>query len=170
MVNDTPPMTRRLLTPLCLLLGLAVLPGCSTLRSLNPWDGNDQALAQRNATPRDGDPTIDRTPEGLYAAGVEALQARRFQAAVDLFDQVERDHPYSAWATNAKIMTAYGEYQRNRYTESVGALDRFISCTRRTATSPMPTTSARSAIMSRSRTPSVTSAQPNRPWQRCRTW
>ena len=126
MVNDTAPMTRRLLTPLFLLLGLAVLPGCSTLRSLNPWDGNDAALAQRARTPQDGDPTIDRTPEGLYAAGVEALQARRFQAAVDLFDQVERDHPYSAWATNAKIMTASGEYQRTRYTEAVGALDRFI--------------------------------------------
>ncbi len=125
MVNDTAPMTRRVLPPLFLLLGLALLPGCSTLRSINPWDGNDRALAQATA-PRDGDPTLDRTPEGLYAAGVEALQARRYQAAVDLFDQVERDHPYSAWATNAKIMTAYGEYMRNRYTEAVGALDRFI--------------------------------------------
>ena len=70
--------------------------------------------------------TVDRSPEGLYAAGIEALQARRFQAAVDLFDQVERDHPFSTWATNAKLMAAYGEYQRNRYTEAIGALDRFI--------------------------------------------
>ena len=57
---------------------------------------------------------------------MENLQARRFQQAVDYFDQVERDHPYSTWATNAKLMAAYGDYMRNRYTEAIGALDRFI--------------------------------------------
>ena len=65
-------------------------------------------------------------PEGLYGAGVEALQAKRYAAAADYFDQIERDHPYSTWATNAKLMSAYAEYQRNRYTEAIGALDRFI--------------------------------------------
>jgi outer membrane protein assembly factor BamD len=69
---------------------------------------------------------VDASPEGLYGAGVENLQARRFQQAVDFFDQVERDHPYSTWATNSKLMAAYGDYMRNRYTEAIGALDRFI--------------------------------------------
>lgn len=45
---------------------------------------------------------------------------------MELFDQLERDHPYSTWATNAKIMAAYGDYQRNRYVEAIAALDRFI--------------------------------------------
>ena len=57
---------------------------------------------------------------------MEALQQRRFPQAVELFDRVERDHPYSAWATNAKLMAAYADYQRNRYPEAIGALDRFI--------------------------------------------
>ncbi|MFN7332760.1 MAG: outer membrane protein assembly factor BamD, partial [bacterium] len=34
--------------------------------------------------------------------------------------------PYSAWSTSAKLMAAYTEYLRNRYTEAIGALDRFI--------------------------------------------
>ncbi|GGC39207.1 outer membrane protein assembly factor BamD [Siccirubricoccus deserti] len=89
----------------------------------NNWDGRQSSL---DAARRAPNATLDQSPEGLYAAGVEALQARRFPQAVDLFDQVERDHPYSTWATNAKIMAAYGEYQRNRYTEAIGALDRFI--------------------------------------------
>ena len=77
--------------------------------------------APHRATPRS-----TRSPEGLYGAGVEALQAKRYAAAADYFDQIERDHPYSTWATNAKLMSAYAEYQRNRYTEAIGALDRFI--------------------------------------------
>jgi outer membrane protein assembly factor BamD len=54
------------------------------------------------------------------------LRANRYQRAVDLYDAVEREHPYSTWATNAKLMAAYTEYHRNRYTEAIGALDRFI--------------------------------------------
>ena len=102
-----------------LLASLLMLSGCG----LAQWDGSFSGLTSAAARPQ---ATVDRSPEGLYAAGVEALQQRRFQPAVDLFDQLERNHPYSTWATNAKIMGAYGEYMRNRYTEAIGALDRFI--------------------------------------------
>ena len=102
-----------------LLASLLMLSGCG----LAQWDGSFSGLTGAAARPQ---ATVDRSPEGLYAAGVEALQQRRFQPAVDLFDQLERNHPYSTWATNAKIMGAYGEYMRNRYTEAIGALDRFI--------------------------------------------
>jgi len=103
-----------------LLAALAMLSGCS---GLSQWDGSYAGLSTSRARP---DATVDRTPEGLYAAGVEALQQRRYPQAVELFDQLERDHPYSTWATNAKIMAAYGDYQRNRYVEAIAALDRFI--------------------------------------------
>jgi outer membrane protein assembly factor BamD len=103
-----------------LLAALAMLSGCS---GLSQWDGSFAGLSASRARP---DATVDRTPEGLYAAGVEALQQRRYPQAVELFDQLERDHPYSTWATNAKIMAAYGDYQRNRYVEAIAALDRFI--------------------------------------------
>ena len=45
---------------------------------------------------------------------------------MELFDAVEREHPYSTWATYARLMSAYAEYSRNRYTEALGQLDRFI--------------------------------------------
>ena len=114
--HDIPPRMKRTLP---LLASLLMLSGCG----LSQWDGSFSGLTSAAARPQ---ATVDRSPEGLYAAGVEALQRRRFQQAVDLFDQLERDHPYSTWATNAKIMAAYGEYMRNRYTEAIGALDRFI--------------------------------------------
>lgn len=108
-----------LLTRTSLLLALALpVTGCG----ITSWDGSVGSLFRSSSTTG----LVDRSPESLYAAGIEALQARRFQQAVELFDTLEREHPYSTWATNAKIMGAYGDYMRNRYTEAIGSLDRFI--------------------------------------------
>lgn len=90
---------------------------------ITQWDGRMNSLFN---APSAASGVVDRSPEGLYAAGIEALQQRRYPQAVEIFDTLEREHPFSTWATNAKIMGAYGEYQRNRYTEAIGALDRFI--------------------------------------------
>lgn len=109
------------MTRIALLLPLLLATGCS----FTNWDGTLGSLT-RSPSEAARAALQDASPEALYAAGVEDLQARRFQQAVDLFDRVERDHPYSTWATNAKLMAAYGEYQRNKYTEAIGALDRFI--------------------------------------------
>jgi outer membrane protein assembly factor BamD len=114
-------MIRRAAAPLLLACCLLAAAGCS--RSSSNWDGSAESLRASRRAPS---ATVDASPEGLYGAGVENLQARRFQQAVDFFDQVERDHPYSTWATNSKLMAAYGDYMRNRYTEAIGALDRFI--------------------------------------------
>lgn len=105
------PTLRRLALPVLLLLPLA---GCTA------WDGRQASLNPRNEALR------EMSPEELYAAGIEALNRAQYGRAVELFDLVEREHPYSTFATNAKLMSAYGEYMRNRYTEALGALDRFI--------------------------------------------
>ncbi|WP_245761994.1 outer membrane protein assembly factor BamD [Falsiroseomonas stagni] len=102
--------------PLVLILPIAACSGPTA------WDGRGSSLGAQ----RPGATGQDTSPEALYAAGMEELNAERFQRAVQLFDTVEREHPYSAFATNAKLMSAYGEYMRNRYTEALGALDRFI--------------------------------------------
>ena len=104
---------RRLALPLLLVLPLMA---CGTA-----WDGRTDSLNPRNVTG-----TQDNSPEALFASGIEALNREQYARAVELFDTIEREHPYSAFATNAKLMAAYGEYMRNRYTEALGALDRFI--------------------------------------------
>jgi outer membrane protein assembly factor BamD len=101
-----------------MLAAALALGGCSSLRF---WDGTSRTL-----TPSREQRLADIAPETLYANGMEELRARRFRQAVEMFDAVEREHPYSTWATNAKVMSAYGEYMQNRYTEAIGALDRFI--------------------------------------------
>ncbi len=111
MREPTSPM-RAFLLALALLLPLA---GCGA------WDGRSDSLG-RSPTAN----AADTSPEALYAAGMEALEARDYVRAGQIFDSIEREHPYSAFATNAKLMSAYSEYSRNRYTEALGALDRFI--------------------------------------------
>jgi outer membrane protein assembly factor BamD len=39
---------------------------------------------------------------------------------------VERQHPYSVWATKAQLMAAYSSYEDNEYDDAIIALDRFI--------------------------------------------
>jgi outer membrane protein assembly factor BamD len=110
-------MTIRRIAILPLLLSPLLLGGCE---SLNFWDSRESSLRARGTT------YADMTPEALYAAGLESLRAERYSQAIELFDAVERDHPYSTWATNARLMSGYAEYSRNRYTEALGQLDRFI--------------------------------------------
>jgi outer membrane protein assembly factor BamD len=100
-----------------LLLPMLPLAACGG-GGASGWDGRLETLGRRAAA--------DTSPEGLYAAGLEAMSRQEFARAVEQFDTVEREHPYSAFATNAKLLAAYGEYMRNRYTEALGALDRFI--------------------------------------------
>jgi outer membrane protein assembly factor BamD len=68
----------------------------------------------------------DRPVEDIYNDAAEAMEASRWRTAALLFDQVERQHPYSSWAVNAKLMRAYALYQASQYTDAIGALDRFI--------------------------------------------
>ena len=42
------------------------------------------------------------------------------------FDETDRQHPYSVWATKSQLMSAYAHYQGNAYDEAIIILDRFI--------------------------------------------
>lgn len=71
--------------------------------------------------------TIAEQPvEALYGRAASALDAGRNAEAVKYFEEVERQHPYSQWATQAQLMAAYAAYQSQKYDEAVIALDRFI--------------------------------------------
>jgi outer membrane protein assembly factor BamD len=69
---------------------------------------------------------VERPVEQLYNEGVDALLQGRYVAASKSFDEVERQHPYSTWATKAQLMAAYAHYQNNKYDDAIVAVDRFI--------------------------------------------
>jgi outer membrane protein assembly factor BamD len=69
---------------------------------------------------------IDESVEFLYNKAMDSAAAGKYRTAAPLFDEVERQHPYSVWATQAQLMAAYSLYQSNQYDEAVNSLDRFI--------------------------------------------
>lgn len=68
----------------------------------------------------------DRPVESLYNEAADALDKNDFRTAVILFEEVERQHPYSQWANQAQLMAGYSYYKDTRYDEAILALDRFI--------------------------------------------
>ena len=69
---------------------------------------------------------VERSVEELYNEALDtALNGDPHDAAA-LFDEVERQHPYSAWATRAQLMAAWALYQSNDYGAAIIALERFI--------------------------------------------
>lgn len=70
---------------------------------------------------------VERPVSELYNGAQDLLDAKEYQQAAKAFDEVERQHPYSVWATKATLMSAYAYYQDNKYDDAINALDRFIS-------------------------------------------
>ena len=68
----------------------------------------------------------ERPVDLLYATGAQRLDQGRWSEAVDYFEEVERQHPYSEWSRRAILMQAYAYYSGNQYEEAVAAADRFI--------------------------------------------
>ena len=69
---------------------------------------------------------VERPVEDIYNDAVDDLEAGRTVAAATEFDEVERQHPYSIWATKAQLMSAYSRYLRQDYDDAILSLDRFI--------------------------------------------
>ena len=69
---------------------------------------------------------VERPVGELYNQAMDQLLDEEYQQAAQTFDEVERQHPYSTWASKAQLMAGYAHYLNDNYTEAVNALDRFI--------------------------------------------
>lgn len=70
---------------------------------------------------------VERPAETLYNDALIELDDDNYQNAARFFDEVERQHPYSQWATRAQLMAAYAHYQATEYEDAILALDRFLA-------------------------------------------
>ncbi len=88
------------------------------------------ALAVFSLTGCSGTDKLDleegQSADTLYEAANTALENKDYVEATQLFEEVERQHPYSKWATKAQLMSAFSSYEDQRYDEAILALDRFI--------------------------------------------
>ena len=70
---------------------------------------------------------VERPVEQLYNQAAAEMDSRDYDTAILLFNEVERQHPYSEWARKAMVMTAYSHYRRRDYDEAISASQRYIS-------------------------------------------
>lgn len=87
-----------------IVLALGLLAGCSTTKP----------------------DYVERPVEDLYNEAMDDLLSGNYEQAAKNFDEVERQHPYSVWATKAQVMAAFAYYQNNKYDEAILAAERFV--------------------------------------------
>jgi outer membrane protein assembly factor BamD len=64
--------------------------------------------------------------ETLYNKAAHTLDTGKYSDAAKDFDEVDRQYPYSQWATRAQLMSGYAQYKNLKYDEATLALDHFI--------------------------------------------
>jgi outer membrane protein assembly factor BamD len=70
---------------------------------------------------------VARDVNTLYSLAKKRLDQRDYPTAAALFDEVERQHPYSVWARRAQLMSAFAYYASKDYTKSIESARRFLS-------------------------------------------
>lgn len=70
---------------------------------------------------------IARDVNTLYTAGKDRLDRRQYELAAALFDEVERQHPYSIWARRAQLMSAFSWYAAAEHQKSIDSARRFLA-------------------------------------------
>ena len=92
-------------------LSALALSGCSIFKGKS---GGDTAYVARDV-------------ESLYNEAKTRLDKGDTKIAAALFDEVERQHPYSPWARRAQLMGAFSNYVRRDYDKAIEGAQRFLS-------------------------------------------
>lgn len=69
---------------------------------------------------------VEQPVDDLYNRAMLQLEAKRYPQAVELFGEVERQHPYSVFATKSQLMSAYASFADQEFDDAINALGRYI--------------------------------------------
>jgi outer membrane protein assembly factor BamD len=70
---------------------------------------------------------VARDVSSLYTAAKRTMDGGDYEQAAKLFDEVERQHPYSVWARRAQLMSAFNYYLAKKYTDAINSAQRFLT-------------------------------------------
>jgi outer membrane protein assembly factor BamD len=98
------------------LCGVA-LAGCDSLAGLNPFDQSEKYKAEV---------VVQEPAELLYNNGLGRLKNRDFPGAAKKFEELDKQYPHSEWSRKALIMTAYANYEGQKYEEAITASKRYL--------------------------------------------
>jgi len=76
------------------------------------------------------DTYVERPVEDLYNVAMDKLAAAGngidYRAAATAFDEVDRQHPYSNWASRAQLMSAYASYRAGDFDSAILGAQRYL--------------------------------------------
>jgi outer membrane protein assembly factor BamD len=70
---------------------------------------------------------VARDVSSLYTAAKKSMDQGDYEQSAKLFDEVERQHPYSIWARRAQLMSAFNYYLAKKYPQAVSSAQRFLT-------------------------------------------
>jgi outer membrane protein assembly factor BamD len=70
---------------------------------------------------------VARDVNTLYSLAKKRLDQKEYLEAAKLFDEVERQHPYSVWARRAQLMSAFSYYMAQSYPDTISSAQRFLT-------------------------------------------
>jgi outer membrane protein assembly factor BamD len=115
------------------ILCAVTLSGCSSGSLLNGMIGGSDSSTMGAKSGKGGalSPDMAQSDEGavagLYNDALAEMQNGNYKNANKKFAEVERQHPYSKWATQAILMQAFSSYQNNAYDDAIDSGKRFIA-------------------------------------------
>lgn len=83
--------------------------------------------ARNRNKPKADQAYVARDVETLYTIARDTLEKGDYRLAAAMFDEVERQHPYSVWARRAQLMSAFSYYASRQYNEAIQTGQRFLS-------------------------------------------
>jgi len=69
---------------------------------------------------------VARPAESIYNEAYSEMGEENYKRAADAFEEVERQHPESEWASRAGVMAAYAAYEGEDFDRATGILQRFV--------------------------------------------
>lgn len=122
------PVMRKSVQAIAALLVALSVSGCASSAFDGLW-GDDTPAA---ATSTGVTPDLATAQDGaavakLYNEGLANLKDGQNKSAIKSFSEVERQYPYSSYATKAILMQAYASYARGDWDDCVVAANRFVT-------------------------------------------
>ena len=101
------PVWRRRVSRLAGAAMIALLAGCASSSDLTSAINSD-------------------TPEKMYADADGLMNAGKFTAAAEKFEDLDRSHPYSPEARRSIVLSAYAYYKGGKTPEAVASAERYV--------------------------------------------
>lgn len=96
-----------------------LLSACLPLLALGACTGDDDDEVDEIVAKNE-------TVDVLYTDAMASFNERKYKQAIEQFEEVERQHPYSEWAPRAEIMAAYSAYKAGEFVDAIMILERFV--------------------------------------------